>query len=225
MTSSFFRRFARSLSRAAAILAFIAGPALQAAQVGDAFLVFDRVTGRLSMNPGSGQITSYAVQTVTGFGLSFNQTAVFPSGTSIFTPDNTTSLIGNGFYSLTAPDIVPNSGFISSSNLQLSSSSGRVIPSTISGYVGTPEWSFGNVGTTGLSATNALAGLGAASDGALATGNQVYSLQGVTGQQKFKVYLAAAPVPEPSAVVMIAAATGSLLGVQALRRRRKDARR
>lgn len=188
--------------------------------MGDAFLVFDPTTGRLSMNPGSGQITSYAIQTVSGFGLSFNQTAVFPSGTSVFPPDNTTSLIGNGFYSLTAPDIVPNSGFISSSNLQLGSSSGRVIPSTISGYVGTPEWNFGTVGTTGLTTTNALAGLGAASNGTLATGNQNYSLQGVTGTQKFKVFLAAA-VPEPSALMMLAAAVAIATVPAASRLRRR----
>ena len=151
----------------------------------------------------------------------FNQTAVFPSGTSIFTPDNTTSLIGNGFYSLTAPDVIPNSSFLSSTNLQLGSSSGRVVASTIPGFEGTPEWNFGNGGPTNLTTHAALAGLGASTQGGLATGNQVYSLVGVTGQQKFRVYTAVS-VPEPSTVMLVvaAAAVGLSAGTGRVKRLR-----
>jgi len=188
-----------------------------AQQPGNAFLVFDISTGRLSMNPGSGQLTSYGIEAAAG--MSFNGTAAFPSGASFFPPTNTSTLIGDAFYNLTAPDIVPNASFISGANLQLGSSSGRVIASTIPGWVGTPEWNFGTVGPTNLTLETALTGLGATAQGGLATGNRVYSLNGVTGQQQFRVY-SVATVPEPGTIAMISA--GAIAGAGVLARKRQS---
>jgi len=200
-----------------AVLACLSCGPTVAQQPGNAFLVFDISTGRLSMNPGSGQLTSYGIEAAAG--MSFNGTAAFPSGASFFPPTNTSTLIGDAFYNLTAPDIVPNASFISGANLQLGSSSGRVIASTIPGWVGTPEWNFGTVGPTNLTLETALTGLGATAQGGLATGNRVYSLNGVTGQQQFRVY-SVATVPEPGTIAMISA--GAIAGAGVLARKRQS---
>lgn len=206
--------FTRPMTLAVALgltLVALVGSRAQAQQVGNAFLVFDITTGRLTMNPGNtggtgnGQVTSYGI-TASG-SMVFNGLASFPSGSSFFPPDNTSTLIGNAFYSLTAPDVSPNASFISTSNLQLSSSSGKVVASQIPGFVGTPEWNFGNVGPTNLTLTQALNGLGATTQGGLATGSRIYSLNGATGNQQFRVYTIAS-VPEPSSVVLAASAVG-----------------
>ncbi|MBM4022765.1 MAG: PEP-CTERM sorting domain-containing protein [Planctomycetes bacterium] len=206
-----------------AVLAILGGHEVQAQQVGNAFLVFDISTGRLSMNPGNtggtgpGQVNSYGIEASSD--MVFNGTASFPSGNSFFPPTNTSTLIGDAFFNLTAPDVVPNATHISTSNLRLTSSSGKVIPSAILGFVGTPEWNFGNVGPTNLTHAQALNGLGASTQGGLATGNRIYSLVGQTGTQQFRVYTIAS-VPEPA---ITAPVVGGLvgLGMVALKRRRR----
>lgn len=185
---------------------------------GNAFLVFDVDTGQLRMNPGSsGAMTGYTIDSNSVSGLSWNSTAVFPSGSYPFPATNTASRIGAAFYSLTAPNIVPNASNITSTNLQLGTSG--VVASTIPGFVGTPEWVFGNVGTTGLSLTAALNALGASSQGGVATGNRFYTQQGVTGNQQFRVYTVSA-VPEPS-VMMLGAGALATLGAAGWRRKLK----
>lgn len=206
-----------------AVLAILGGREVQAQQVGNAFLVFDISTGRLSMNPGNtggtgpGRMDSYGI-TASG-SMVFNGAASFPSGSSLFPPDNTSTLIGNAFFSVTAPDVVPNANYLSTSNLQLTSSSGKVIPSVIPGFVGTPEWNFGNVGPTNLTLTQALNGLGATTQGGLATGNRIYSLAGATGTQQFAVYTIAS-VPEPATTALVVGGLAGL-GMVALKRRRR----
>ncbi len=200
-----------------AVTAFSFSPAL-AQQTGTAFLVFNVDTGELLMNPGNagsseiGGITGYTIDSNSGLGLSWSGAATFPSGSYPFGVTNTSARIGAAFYSLTAPNIVPNAGEITSTNLQLDTSG--VVASTTPGFVGTPEWSFGTVGTTGLTPAAALAALGATTQGGLASGNRFYTLQGVTGNQQFAVYT----VPEPSMFVLAAGGLAAL-GVVARRRR------
>lgn len=175
---------------------------------GNAFLVFDVDTGELRMNPGSsGAMTGYTIDSNSGAGLSWNSTAVFPSGSYPFPATNTASRIGAAFYSLTAPNIVPNASNITTTNLQLGSA--NVVASTTPGFVGSPEWVFGNVGTTGLSLSAALSAFGATTQGGLATGNRYYTQQGVTGNQQFAIYTVSA-VPEPSTVILGAGALATL---------------
>lgn len=210
---------------ALAILTLLFGPPATAAQVGDAFLVFDIVTGRLSMNPGSDAIDSYSIG-ATG-AMEFNGNAVFPSYAEMLLSENISTRIGAALYALTGPDIDPDSGqlggpwgSISGDNLQLGSTSGSVIPSTIPGWIGTPEWSFGFVGPTNLTLESALAGLGATEQGGLASSGRVYSAVGVTGEQKFRVYAIVSTVPEPR-VLLVAAGAAAGLGALAVKRRRR----
>lgn len=203
-------------------IAALTSPA-QAQQTGNAFLVFDVDTGELRMNPGNagstgiGGITSYTIDSNLGLGLSWSGTAAFPSGSYPFAPTNTSGRIFGGFYSLTAPNIVPDSNEITSTNLQLASTG--VVASTTPGFVGTPEWVFGNVGPTNFSPADALTALGATTQGGLASGNRFYSLQGV-GNQQFAVYTVSA-VPEPSTIAMAGCGIAALGGAEWRRRRRK----
>ena len=87
--------------------------------------------------------------------------------------------------------------------------------STIPGYEGLPEFSFGFFGPTDLTASQALAALGATTEGGLATGNRVYSMSGVSGTQFFNVYT----VPEPSTIGLVAAGL-AVLGASVWRRRK-----
>jgi hypothetical protein len=204
-------------------IAALTSPA-QAQQTGNAFLVFDVDTGELRMNPGNagstgiGGITGYTIDSNSGLGLSWSGTAAFPSGSYPFPPTNTSARIGGAFYSLTAPNIVPDSNQITSTNLQLASTG--VVASTTPGFVGTPEWVFGNVGPTNLSPADALTALGATTQGGLASGNRFYTLQGGTGNQQFAVYTVSA-VPEPSTIAMAGCGIAALGGAEWRRRRRK----
>ena len=90
-----------------------------------------------------------------------------------------------------------------------------VYASTIPGYEGLPEFSFGTFGPTNLTASQALASLGATTEGGFATGNRVYSLQNVVGTQFFKIYT----VPEPS-TLGLAGACIATLGASAWRKRK-----
>lgn len=187
---------------------------------GNAFLVFDVTTGQLRMNPGtSGAMTGYTIDSNSASGLSWNSTAVFPSGSYPFPATNTSSRIGAAFYTLGAPNVVPNpSSSITSTNLQLNTA--NVVASTTPGFVGTPEWVFGNVGPTNLTVSAALAAFGATSQGGAATGNRFYTQQGVTGNQQFLVYT----VPEPS-TIGVAAGGIVTLGVAGWRRQLSRRRR
>ncbi len=199
--------------------AFTLVPSAQAQQTGNAFLVFDVDTGELRMNPGNaGGMTGYTIDSNSGLGLAWSGTAAFPSGSYPFPPTNTSARIGGAFYSLTAPNIVPDSNQITSTNLQLASTG--VVASTTPGFVGTPEWVFGNVGPTNLSPADALVALGATTQGGLASGNRFYTLQGVTGNQQFAVYTVSA-VPEPGTIAMAGCGIAALGGAEWRRRRRK----
>jgi hypothetical protein len=210
-----------------AVTALSVTPAL-AQQTGDAFIVFDVDTGELRMNPGSATATSSGVGGITGYtvdvnselSLSWNSTAVFPSGSYPFPPTNTASRIGAAFYTLSTPNVSPGGNQLGTNNLQLSTA--NVVASTTPGFIGTPEWSFGNVGPTNLTTADALTALGATTQGGLASGNRFFTMQGVIGNQQFAVYTVSA-VPEPS-TMMLAAGGIATLGVAGWRRRlRKDA--
>lgn len=211
-------RMIRGLAAAAFAVLAIGVFGTSSALAQGAFLVFDVTTGQLRMNPGTGgqQMTGYTIDSNSGAGLTWNGTAVFPSGSYPFPATNTSSRIGAAFYSLTAPNIVPNASNISTTNLQLGTSG--VVASTTPGAVGTPEWVFGNVGPTNLDVTAALNAFGATTQGGLATGNRFYTAQGVTGNQQFAVYT----VPEPSTIILGA---GALATLGAMGWRRKFRRR
>ncbi|MFM8494242.1 MAG: PEP-CTERM sorting domain-containing protein [Planctomycetia bacterium] len=187
---------------------------------GNAFLVFDVDTGQLRMNPGSTTqpITGYTIDSNSAAGLTWNTTAVFPSGSYPFPATNTASRIGAAFYNLTAPNIVPNSSTITTSNLQLGTTG--VVASTTPGFVGTAEWVFGNVGPTNLTLTAALNAFGATEQGGLSTGNRFYTQQGVTGNTQFRIYTVSA-VPEPS-TLMLGAGALATLGAAGWRRKLKQ---
>ncbi|MGA0845693.1 MAG: PEP-CTERM sorting domain-containing protein, partial [Luteolibacter sp.] len=83
---------------------------------------------------------------------------------------------------------------------------GGVVASEIAGtYFGTPEWSFGTIGNTGMTTEQALTAFGATTQGGLSSSSQmVYGINGVTGTQNFRVYV----VPEPSSNALIALGVG-----------------
>ena len=83
-----------------------------------------------------------------------------------------------------------------------------VYASQIPGYIGTPEFSFGNIGPTNLTQSQALAALGATTQGGFANGNRVYSMQNVVGTQFFKIYTV---VPEPTSMLLSMVAGGMML--------------
>ena len=204
-----------------AVSALSVTPAL-AQQTGTAFLVFDVDTGELRMNPGNagssgiGGITGYTIDSNSVLSLVWSGTAAFPSGSYPFPATNTSSRIGAAFYSLSPPNLDPGGNQLGTNNLQLGTTG--VVASTTPGFVGTPEWVFGNVGSTSLTTSDALTALGATTQGGFASGNRLYTLQGVTGNQQFAVYTVSA-IPEPSAM-MLAAGGIATLGVAGWRRRR-----
>ena len=175
----------------------------------------------------------------------------FPSGTwPLFFPQtgaNPGNAFGSAFQTWSLPNVMvaggaagPSNDSLNLNNLVIGSpwtvqtggstgSTGAAIPgttavyaSTIAGYIGTPEFSFGTFGPTDLTQAQALAALGATTEGGFATGNRVYSMQNVVGTQFFKVYTATA-VPEPSTIGLAAAGIATL-GASAWRKRKLAAK-
>lgn len=151
--------------------------------------------------------------------------------------DNT---IGAAFYTLGTPNVNTNIGYFNHNNMVLGTSAvagsggsslprtwgpgtGGVVASEIPGtYLGTPEWSFGNIGSTGMTVDAALAAFGATTQGGLSSSAQmVYGINGVTGTQNFRVYTTA--VPEPSTIAMAGCGIATLGGLAW--RKRRQARR
>ena len=216
----------------------------RAEQAGDAFVVFNVDTGELRMNPGNAGVSqgngigSYVIRPNPAM-IQFSSTATqfsYPSGSYLFPPtlgnvtvadDNT---IGAAFFTLGSPNANSAVAYLTSSNLVTASvavagtsgsiswgpGSGGVVASAIPGaYFGTNEWSFGTIGSTGMTLGEALAAFGAASQGGFSTSaDMVYDIDGVTGAQNFRVYTVSV-VPEPSTLSLMAlfgmvAATGCL---------------
>jgi len=204
-----------------------------AEQVGDAFIVFNVDTGELRMNPGNAGVSqgngvgSYLIRpnpAVIQFSSNATQFS-YPSGSYLFPPTlgNVTvaddNMIGAAFFMLGSPNANSAVAYLTSSNLVSASDavagtsgsvswgpgSGGVVASAIPGaYFGTNEWSFGTVGSTGMTLGEALAAFGAASQGDFSTsGDMVYDIDGVTGGQNFRVYAVSA-VPEPSTLSLMA---------------------
>ncbi len=219
----------------------------RAEQAGDAFIVFNVDTGELRLNPGNAGISqgngigSYVIRpnpTVIQFSSIATQFS-YPSGSYLFPPtlgnvtvadDNT---IGAAFFTLGSPNVSPAAAYLTSSNLVSASAavagtsgsiswgpgSGGVVASQIPGaFFGTNEWSFGSIGSTGISVEAALAGFGAPSQGGLSTSaDMIYDIDGVTGAQNFRVYTVSA-VPEPSTLSLMAL-FGCVAAAGCLRRR------
>ena len=144
--------------------------------------------------------------------------------------DNT---VGAAFYTLGSPNVSASIGYFNNQNLVISSAvagtsgatswgpgAGGVVASTTAGtYLGTKEWSFGTIGSTGMTVDAALAAFGATTQGGLSSSAQVvYGINGVTGTQNFRVYTTA--VPEPSTIAMAGCGVAALGGA-AWRKRRK----
>lgn len=227
---------------AAAVLALMCGSAsARADQVGDAFIVFNVQTGELRLNPGNAGISqgngigSYLIRPNPAV-IQFSSTATqfsYPSGDYLFAPtlgnvtlsdDNT---IGAAFYTLTSPNVSGTADYFSRSNLLAGTAAvagssggtswgpgtGGVFASEIPGAsFGTNEWSFGTIGSTGMSVENALAAFGATTQGGFSTStDMIYDIDGVLGEQNFRVYTVSV-VPEPSTLFLAAAGGIVVLG-------------
>lgn len=215
-----------------------------AQQVGDAYVSFNYATGEFRISPGhavsgSNGIDSFAVEMDSAIGtLSTSVTDYyFPSGTWALFPPQTGAVAGNTFGSAIQTWSLPNvSGGGDSLNVlnlvigspwvtQTGGSTGStgaaiagttaVFASTIAGYEGLPEFSFGIFGPTTLTESQALSALGAASQGAFATGSRSYTLQSLVGTQQFRVFA----IPEPFGL-SLAGAGCVMLRLLAVRSRR-----
>jgi hypothetical protein len=199
-----------------------------------------------SQSPLSFGVNSFGVEMDPAIGtLSTNvNDYYFPSGTwPLFFPQtgaNPGNAFGSAFQTWSLPNVNggagPSNDSLNANNLVIGSpwtvqtggstgSTGAAIPGTtavyasaIPGYVGTPEFSFGTFGPTNLTSAQALAALGATTEGGFATGNRVYSMQNVVGTQFFKIYTTTA-VPEPSTLGLAAAGIATL-GASAWRKRK-----
>ena len=142
--------------------------------------------------------------------------------------DNT---VGAAFFTLGIPNVGANVNYFNNQNLLVSSAvagtsgatswgpgAGGVVTSSIPGpYFGTKEWSFGTIGSTGMTEAAALAAFGATTQGGLSSSAQmVYSINGVVGTQNFRVFTTAVPEPATMAIGCCLAALGGV----AWRRRR-----
>lgn len=218
----------------AAVLALLCGSAsARAEQVGDAFVVFNVQTGELRLNPGNAGVSqgngigSYLIRPNPAV-IQFSSTATqfsYPSGSYLFAPalgnvtpgdDNT---IGAAFYTLGGPNVSGSMDYFNHANLLAGTAAvagssgatswgpgnGGVFASQIPGAsFGTNEWSFGSIGSTGMSLEAALAAFGATTQGGFSSStDMIYDIDGVLGEQNFRVYTVSA-VPEPSAIVLVA---------------------
>jgi hypothetical protein len=206
--------------------------------------------GNAGISQGNG-IASYGMRpdpaviqfssTATDFSFLSGAYVLFPAtlGNVTVADDNT---LGAAFYTLGAPNVNASVGYFNHNNMVLGTSAqagsgsgdfsgtswgpgnGGVVASEIVGtYVGTPEWSFGTVGSTGMSLSAALSAFGATAQGGLSSSSQmVYGINGVQATQNFRVYTVSA-VPEPSTVGLAAVGVIGSLGFLGIRRRRRKA--
>ena len=204
--------------------------------------------GNAGISQGNG-IASYSIRpdpniiqfssTATDFSYLSGAYPLFPPtlGNVTVGDDNT---LGAAFYTLGAPNVNASIGYFNHNNMVLGTAAqagsggssgtswgpgnGGVVASEIAGtYFGTPEWSFGTVGSTGMSLSDALTAFGATSQGGLSSSsNMVYGINGVAGTQNFRVYTVSA-VPEPSTVGLAAVGVMGSLGYLRIRRRRRKA--
>ncbi len=226
----------------------------RAEQVGDAFVVFNVQTGELRLNPGNAGVSqgngigSYLIRPTPAV-IQFSSTATqfsYPSGSYLFPPtlgnvtvadDNT---VGAAFYTLGGPNVSGSVDYFNHANLLAATAAvagssgatawgpgaGGVFASQIPGAsFGTNEWSFGTIGNTGMSLEDALVAFGATAQGGFSmSADMIYDIDGVLGEQSFRVYTVSV-VPEPSAIVLVAGGGMVVLGVFAGRRDRKRTRR
>ena len=227
------------------VVAFVATP-VKAQQVGDAYVLVNITTGEFRINPGhpvagSNGVNSFAVEMDSTIGtLSTNvNDYFFPSGSyPLFAPQtgaNPGNIFGSAFQTFLPPNVTGGGDSLNSTNLVTGSpwvtqSGGitgtidtpitgtiAVYASTIPGYEGLPEFSFGTFGPTNLTAPQALTSLGATTEGGFATGNRIYSMSSVAGTQYFRVFTTA--VPEPS-MIGLAAVGIATHGAAAWRKRK-----
>lgn len=181
-----------------------------------------------SQEPLSVGVNSFGVEMDPAIGLLSTDVNdyYFPSGTwPLFFPQtgaNPGNAFGTAFQEWSLPNVTGGGESLNSTNLVIGSpwvtqtggetgSSGAEIPgttavyaSTIPGYEGLPEFSFGNFGPTDLTDAESLAALGVTTQGDYATGNRVYSLQNVVGMQYFRVFVQSTAIVgnAPTAVLL-----------------------
>ena len=159
--------------------------------------------GNAGISQGSG-INAYGIRPDPAV-IQFSSTAAdfsFLSGDySFFAPtlgnvtagDNNT--IGAAFYTLSSPNVSTTADSFNHDNMVLGSAAqpgtggpsgitwgpgnGGVVASKIAGtYLGSPEWSFGTIGSTGMSLQDALTAFGATTQGGLSSSSEMaYSIE------------------------------------------------
>jgi hypothetical protein len=196
-----------------------------ATQVGDAYILFDRATGEFRLNPGhsvseSTGVNSFGVQMDPAIGTLSTDVNdyYFPAGSwDLFFPQtgaNPGNAFGSAFQSWSGLNVEGGGDSLNARNLVVGSSratqtggktgsTGDAIPgttavyaSTIPGYEGLPEFSFGTFGPTDLTEAEALAALGVTSQGGYAR-DSVYSLQNVLGPQSFRIFVTSSNSSKP----------------------------
>ncbi len=199
-------------------------------------------SGNAGISQGNG-IASYGIRpdpaviqlssTATDFSYLSGAYPLFPPtlGNVTVGDDNT---VGAAFYTLGGPNVNASIGYFNHNNMVLGTAAqagsggaggtswgpgnGGVVASEIAGtYFGTPEWSFGTIGSTGMSVEAALTAFGATTQGGLSASSQmVYGINGVTGTQNFRVYTV---VPEPTSVAMLLLGSGVIAMARRVRER------
>ena len=199
---------------------------LHAQQVGDAYISFNYTTGEIRMSPGNAVSGSNGIDT---FEVPMNPTVgtlstnsgdyFFPSGSYLFPPQTGAdpgNTFGVAFATYALPNVTGGGDSLNAANLVIGSAwaypaavpgSTAVYASTIPGYEGLPEFSFGFIGPITLTAAQALSALDATSQGGFATGGQVYTLSNKQGTQAFRVFT----VPEPALLPLAGIAAVTIL--------------
>jgi hypothetical protein len=182
--------------------------------------------GNAGISQGNG-ISSYGIRpdptviqfssTATDFSYLSGAYPLFPPqlGNVTVGDDNT---LGAAFYTLSPPNVNTSIGYFNHNNMVLNTAAvagsggsgttwgpgnGGVVASEIPGtYLGTPEWSFGTIGSTGMTEAEALTAFGATVQGGLSSSPQmVYGINGTVGNQWFRIYTVSSNLDDTAPVV------------------------
>jgi hypothetical protein len=183
--------------------------------------------GNAGISQGNG-ISSYGIRpdptviqfssTATDFSYLSGAYPLFPPqlGNVTVGDDNT---LGAAFYTLSPPNVNTSIWYFNHNNMVLNTvavagsggssgttwgpGNGGVVASEIPGtYLGTPEWSFGTIGSTGMTEAEALTAFGATVQGGLSSSPQmVYGINGTVGNQWFRIYTVSSNLDDTAPVV------------------------